>query len=115
MSQKSKKLSFDVLEYAVFRIAMLVLLVTALTNLVVREVGGFFSSALQIKAFVQYFAVGFAVLATIMSAFVLAFRRPFRHSAGVKRHVADAYMQALEKSSFNPHRLRESVNEPTAR
>jgi hypothetical protein len=50
-------------------------------------------------------------LVTLVVVFAATLRFKIRKSSDVKEQVANAFLNALEKSSFNPHRLKEEPHE----
>ncbi|MCA1629313.1 MAG: hypothetical protein LC785_00940 [Acidobacteria bacterium] len=121
-TQDIKKRQFKRRELAdIFRHTFSIALVAAffsglsgiLTSTRLIEIGkGAFGEFLNaISGILPAVTLGFLILSALITVFVTLLQFNIRKASDLRYKVADAFSQALDGSSFNPHRLKEDSHE----
>ena len=101
-------------EYLIFRFAIFALFLATLTKVLSAE----FSSLIQsfkgkelFDTWLQIMAAAGSLIVALTSFFAVLLNHKTKQVTPLKERVTTAFEKALEKSDFNPHRLKQISNE----
>jgi hypothetical protein len=107
---------FGKFEFAMLRITTIILFIMGLAKLLFAELKNFetpvdFQQIRHVLPTLAIWLSAVSILVGLIYLFVFLLRRQSGKTVDLKQNVATAFMQALDKSSFNPHRFKEDKNE----
>lgn len=107
---------FEKIERATLRTAMVVLLIIGVVRILITELSSFknlldFRQILQLLPAIGIWVGVVAAMAVLMYGFVYILRKPRTRASSLKGIIIKTYVNALDKSSFNPQQLKEKSNE----